>query len=81
MLSYELGDVTFWVEINSRKPFPIIIYRKHGEWTFDAITQSLTSEESTLVQGFFREITQDLERTWDKHTKVNLNWQKRRRKK
>jgi hypothetical protein len=81
VLSYELGDVTFWVEIDKRKPFPIVIYRKDGDWTYDAITQSLTTQEQTLVQGFFRERTQDLDRVWGKHTKVNLNWQKRRRTK
>lgn len=81
MLDYELADVTFWVEIGGRKPFPITIYRKDGAWCFDAHTQSLTTEQEIMLKGFVRERTRDLDAIWGKHTKVHLNWQKTQRKK
>lgn len=77
MLDFELGDVTLWVQLNSRKPFPVCIYYKDKEWQFDAMTNNLTADEKILIQGFVRERIQEIEQLWGKNTRVHLNWNRK----
>lgn len=77
--NWELGDATFWVALDKRKPFPITVYWKSGEWAYDIHTRNLKPQEEILLQGFIRERIHDMESVWNKHTKENIQWRTRTR--
>lgn len=74
MIDFEVGDVTFWVSIDSTKPFPINVFTKEGQWQHRAYKDALTPEEEIIVNGFVKQILGDMNEVWKPNMKRRLLW-------
>jgi hypothetical protein len=74
VLDYELGDVTVWVSLNNRKPFPINFYRKNGDWCYDVICSKLDDADRIEIDGFARNHIHQMYETWKPYMKTRLRW-------
>lgn len=74
MIDWELGSVDCWVSLNNKKPFPITIYRKKGEWKYDAHATALTDKEKIELEGFVKNQLSDLKHLWRLNMSTRLAW-------
>lgn len=74
MIDFEVGDVTLWVSIDSGKPFPINVYRKQGEWQYDALCDKLTPTDKIELDGLFKDTLGALNEVWKPNMKHRLLW-------
>jgi len=75
LIDFEVGDVVYWCSIDGRKPFPINVYKKNGEWKHQAHAK-LSEEERISIEGFVRERLHEMYEIWKPNMKTRLNWNK-----
>lgn len=73
MIDFEVGDAVFWLSLDGGKPFPINIYCKKGEWTYQA-HKDLTKEENIKVSTFVKDIIRDMKSLWKQNMHTRLPW-------
>ena len=74
MLDWELGSVVIWVSLGKKKPFPITLFRKEGEWTADVHAENLSQSERIAVESCIKERTAELHEMWNTHLYTRLSW-------
>lgn len=73
MIDYEVGSTIFWVSFEGKKPFPINVYRKNGDWTYQAHGHFSTTERIE-IEAFVKERLHDMYEQWKPHMKTRLTW-------
>lgn len=81
MLDWEFGDMVAWVSIDSCKPFPVNIYKKNEQWSWQAHKDNLTTEERIEIEAFVKDTLNVLQIEWKPNMKRRLNWDTTRLKK
>lgn len=75
MIDWELSSIDFWVSFGESKPFPVTIYKKGAEWTFDLYPiEALTPKQQAAVVEFVRERKRDVAELWKPNMNTRLSW-------